>query len=397
MLRASFVLVLAVLAASASGSRGRVDQTLRSSATVVDVSATDLVVGRAAASLPSSPSFRSSPSQSLLASPGARVVRPPPLRPRPAEPAPPTETERRTFRTLVVDDDVQRIPPCGRAGLATTACRDPMSYLTSNERRQDVWLPFITNVGGGFVGVGADQAYALAAAARSEWVWIVDYDVQVVRLHRLVQVLIAEAETPDAFVALFRRSAAATTRARLKRLLADDADGVAVVRLFEQARPRLLEHYRRQQVDAVSPDFGWLNDPGRYVFVRRLVEQGRVTAVAGNLLTDKTLPAIAAAARALRVPIRLYYPSNAEEMWSFTPQYRSNVLALPFDEQSVVLRTLFNKRGPWDDVHSYWHYVVHKGIDVHQTLADEHWRSVRDLMRRRRPTAEPILSAIGFP
>ena len=38
---------------------------------------------------------------------------------------------------------------------------------------------------------------------------------------------------------------------------------------------------------------------------------------------------------ALGVSVRVYYPSNAEEMWKFTPQYRTNVTSMPFDEQSV--------------------------------------------------------------
>ncbi|MBM4280802.1 MAG: hypothetical protein FJ137_08595 [Deltaproteobacteria bacterium] len=321
------------------------------------------------------------------------VVAPPAPPPPPPLPRP-TEADLAAFRNVVEDADVLRIPPCRRAGRATTDCRDPMSYLTSNERLQRVWRPFVENRGGAFVGVGADQAYAFVAAARSEWVWLIDYDPQVVRLHHLVQALVREAETPDAFVAFFARGQEALTRARLARLLADRTDGVDIVVLFSLARVKLHAHYRRQLID--DGDFGWLNDAERYRFVRTLVQQGRVHAVAGNLLTDKALPSIGAAARALSVPVRVYYPSNAEEMWRFTPQYRVNVLGLPFDEHSVVLRTLFNKRRPWDDVGAYWHYVVHKGTDAQRMLGDERWLSSRALMAERHPTPEPVLSALGF-
>jgi hypothetical protein len=328
-------------------------------------------------------------------SPAVGVVMPPPPRPLLPVPSPPTEAELAAFHNVVEDLDVLQMPTCRRAGLATTACRDPMSYLTTNERQQRVWLPFLANLGGGFVGVGADQAYAFVAAARSEWAWLLDYDPQVITLHRLVQALIREADTPDAFVSFFTRSQEATTRARLTRLFADRAGGDDVLALFEQKRPRLHAHYRRQLIDDAS-DHGWLNDAARYAYVRTLVLQGRVHVVAGNLLTDKAMPSIGAAARALGVAVRVYYPSNAEEMWRFTPQYRVNVLGLPFDDRSIVLRTLFNKRGRWDDVRGYWHYVVHEGLDAQRMLGDERWTTSHGLMRRRRPTTVPILSALGF-
>lgn len=322
------------------------------------------------------------------------VAYPAPL-PALEDPATPTAAELAAFRGVIEDEDVLKIPPCKRAGLATTGCRDPMSYITSNESLQHVWLPYITNLGGGFVGLGSDQAYSFIAAARSRWAWLFDYDPAVVRVHKIVQALVREHETPDAFVAAFDKKSAPMTRERLKAVLATDPEVEAIVVLFDEARGRLFSHYMSRKVSGSR--FGWLNKPDRYRYVRLLLQQGRIQSIKGNMLTDKALPSIAASARALGMPVRIYYPSNAEEMWAFTPQYRKNVAGFPFDEQSVVLRTLFNKKGPWDDEHKYWHYVVHRGLDAQQTLSDEKWTTTRELMRLRRSTAEPILSAIGFP
>jgi hypothetical protein len=320
----------------------------------------------------------------------------PVVRPALSWPEPPSDAERSAFRNIVEDTDVARIPPCRRAGLATTDCRDPMSYLTTNERLQAVWLPFIENLGGAYMGVGADQSYSFIAAARSRWAWIFDYDPQVVRLHRLVQALVREAETPDAFVAFFSKSFAAVTRERLRRLFEESDERDAIVELFNHSRASLASHYRGQLTHAQSP-MGWLNSDERYTYVRRLIQQGRVMAVKGNLLTDKLLPSVAAAARALDTPVRIFYPSNAEEMWKFTDQYRSNISTLPFDDKSVILRTLFNKRGHWDAQRAYWHYVVHHGLDAQRRIVDPRVTTTHHLMRARRPTAEPVLSAIGFP
>jgi hypothetical protein len=324
----------------------------------------------------------------------ARAVIVPATRPAVVDPSPPTPGELVAFRNVVQDDDVLKIPPCKRIGLATTDCRDPMSYLTSNEALQHVWLPWIENLGGGFVGLGADQTYSFIAAARSQWAWLFDYDPQVVRVHKIVQTLIKEYEDADAFVSAFDRKSAPLTRERLKERLAGDLEVDAVVELFDRARGRLFTHYLSRRNS--SSRLGWLNDPARYRYIRLLVVQGRIQALKGNMLTDKALPSIAASARALGVPVRVYYPSNAEEMWSFTSQYRANVASMPFDEQSVVLRTLFNKKGPWDDEHKYWHYVVHHGLDAQRAIADEQCKTTRMMMRTRRPTKEPIVSAIGF-
>jgi hypothetical protein len=327
--------------------------------------------------------------------PGPRPVQAPAALPPLPDPTPPTATELAAFQAVVEDEDILKIPPCKHTGMATTDCRDPMSYITSNEGLQYVWLPWIANLGGGFVGLGSDQAYAFIAHARSRWAWLFDYDPAVVRVHKILQTLVKEHDTPDAFVAAYDKKNAPLTRERLKALLAGDPEIDAVLELFDRARGRLHGHYLGKKVSGSR--FGWLNDLERYRYVRLLLQQGRIRSLKGNMLTDKVLPSIAASARSLGVPVRIYYPSNAEEMWKFTPQYRKNVGGLPFDAQSIVLRTLFNKNGPWDDEHKYWHYVAHRGLHAQQMLADDKWTSTRMLMRQRRPTKEPILSVIGWP
>jgi hypothetical protein len=315
--------------------------------------------------------------------------------PPPPLPPPPSAEELATFRDVVADTDV--LPLCAEVAHASTTCRDPASYIISNEIRQFVWLPFVANTGGAYVGVGADQGYALVAAARSRWAWFIDYDPQVVRVHRLVQALAKDSDSAATFLSAFSAKQAKETAARLRQLLADDPDQKAIVALFVRARERFEWNFRRQTGKLADPAFGWLNSEERFQYVKTMMQQGRILAMPGNLLTDKALPSIAAAARRLGEPVRVYYPSNAEEMWAFTPQYRKNVAALPFDERSVILRTLYNKGGTWDAQKKYWHYIVHHGPAAQTMMADPTVPGTRAMMRFRRPTAEPILSAIGFP
>ena len=54
-------------------------------------------------------------------------------------------------------------------------------FLRSNERRHDVFFPALRQLGGGYIGVGADQNYTLAAVARAELLWLIDIDGDVVQ------------------------------------------------------------------------------------------------------------------------------------------------------------------------------------------------------------------------
>src|SRR5438105_2041756 len=58
-------------------------------------------------------------------------------------------------------------------------------FLWSNEQRHDLFFDRIRGLGGGYLGVGADQNYTLAAVAAAEMVWLIDLDPAVVLLHRL--------------------------------------------------------------------------------------------------------------------------------------------------------------------------------------------------------------------
>jgi hypothetical protein len=315
-----------------------------------------------------------------------------------ADPAPPTAEELAKFRAVVEDTDIMAIEPCRRQGMARLDCRDPKSYIRTNEVLQQVWLPYIQHLGGGYVGLGADQSYSFIAAARSEWAWIFDYDPTVVRLHGIIRTLVLASDTPDAFVARFAPKAARQARALLKEAHAQDAsEAEATDELYRNVRERLWNHYAASsRPRPLMGVFGWLRTAESYRYVRLMLEQGRIQSLKGNMLTDQALPSIARSARALGVAVRIYYPSNAEEQWALTPQYRQNVIGLPFDERSVVLRTLIGKR--WkSESESYWHYVVQGGIDTQRKMSRADYRRVTQFMEDRLKTDLPHLSIVRLP
>ena len=328
-------------------------------------------------------SFRCASTTPQLSAWPPRFMTEPPA--RPADPKPPSEEERAKAFAVVEDTDVFEIPLCGRVGKARVDCRDPMSYIKSNEVLQYLFGDAIKNVGGGYVGLGADQGYSYIAQARSQWAWLFDYDPTVVRLHHVLRAVVKRAPTREDFVAAFTDKQVKVTRAAIEEEWASlpKEERAAISGVFERARRQLWANYARQLKPARwTQGFGWLQTDENYRYVRLLFEQGRIIAVKGNMLTDKALPSIARAARSLGVPIRVYYPSNAEEQWKqLPPQYRENVRQLPFDERSVILRTLISRKFHKSD--SYWHYIVHGGLHAQEHLALPGYANVWSFMEDR--------------
>lgn len=311
-----------------------------------------------------------------------------------ADPTPPSAEQARVFADVVEDANVMRIKTCEDKTLIAVDCRDATSYTSTNEDAQEVWLPFIENVGGAYVGVGADQSYSLIAAARSEWAWIVDYDPSVVRVHAMLRALVLGADSPRALVDAFDKDHAESSRAAIEASIDDAEERKTTGQLFADIRP-VMHGLLEKAMKPKSVAFGWLRVAEHYDYVRLLMKQGRIRVLRGNLLEDGAMQSVAKAARALGVVVRVYYPSNAEEMWKLPPQYRANVRALPFDERSVVLRTVSGTQFK-GKTYSYWHYVVHGGLHAQWMLGKQTCDHVWCFMKDRRPTGVDNSSAIGL-
>jgi hypothetical protein len=236
-------------------------------------------------------------------------------------------------------------------------------YFRSNEWYQGLLRAPLAGRGGVLVGVGSDQNYTMAALAGSELLLLVDYDPRIPWVHRIYDVLVRASETPDALIQRFADESEQDTRALLEQGLASDPHAVAIVKHFRKHRvlwhKYLLHVQRLSGADNVT---SWLADPALYAHVRKLFLGGRVIARNGDLTADKTVRAIGDAARALHLPVRIVYFSNAEQFFLYTPGFQANMQNLPTDERSVAIRTLHHghipNAGPND-----WHYMVHEFPD----------------------------------
>lgn len=353
------------------------------------------------------PGVRCASSSAVLATWPPRQIASP--YPPPLAPGPLTEEARRLVVEIDQDpiedkkicDEATRAswaPALQRGGRADLTCRDPFPYIKANEGRTHVFAPFVANLGGAYVGVASDQNYSLLAAARSEVAWLVDYDPRVVVHHKRLRALILRSDTPAAFVARFSADGLREALAIFDEVYAGDPDLAAIKGGFRATREDLELYYAAQlkQAPKDAGEFGWLKHPDHYAHVRALYQQSRIVPLKGDLMGSRTLSSIAAAARALAIPVRIVYLSNAPSAWGgdLVQGFRDNLRGLPFDERSVILQTTnaggFRQMG-------YWHYNIADGRHVQRLLARPGVDKVMKLLAERIPTQDGDVTVLALP
>jgi hypothetical protein len=249
----------------------------------------------------------------------------------------------------------------------------PEHYVKTNERRHDVWFPYIADKRGIYVGVAADQNYTLIAVAKSEYVFLMDLDWRITELHRAYEVLIEASETPAILHARYFEENAEESLALIEAGLKDKlpADQLRQVlsswRVARETVKLHLDHVIKRDQDGANTS--WLSNPDYYAHIRKLYQNDRVRMLVGDLTGPTTLQTIATAAEGLGLPVKILYLSNAEEYYDYTTQYRANIEALPTTDDSLVLRTIYSKK--WVHADSLWNYQVQPLADYKTRLEDK--------------------------
>lgn len=270
-------------------------------------------------------------------------------------------------------------------------------FVVSDERRHDVFRPAIDGLGGMLVGVGTDQVYLLAAWAKSEVVVPMDFDQVVVDLHEVYRVLFLTAKTPAELVGWWDAKRAKELRALLKAQIADPARQTAALEAYELSRALVsmklrntVKQHARHKVSS------YLNDQAQYDHIVGLFRGQRVRAVRGDLTAKLTMKQIGDAARTLGMPVRVLYLSNAEKYFPYSEQYRANILGLPMDLQTQVLRTVGwgPVDAPKDD--PFYIYLTQTGADF-RAWFDGPLPTVRQIVRKKARTTTHGLYTVGPP
>ncbi|MBT3220424.1 MAG: hypothetical protein HN348_15160, partial [Proteobacteria bacterium] len=294
--------------------------------------------------------------------------------------------------------NIEEKPICEEAKRAQLDCRDPQHYITPNETREHVFRRYIRNLGGGYIGVASDQNYSFAALARSEWVWLMDYDPVIVRLHKMLAPLIANAKTPEELVAQFAPENSEKSLVLIGEYYADDPEVEATKAFYRNIRVRLFNYYGRStKLGTADDEYGWLRVPAHYAHIHLLAKQKRMKAVKGDMLAHEgAMYQIGQAAQKMGVPIRAYYTSNAPDAWGgiMTPDYRANVLSFPMDERSLVLQVFGFKTGFGQT--GYWHFNVQSGLQQQERLGLEGYNRVWELVTERIKADDVDMTVMGL-
>lgn len=295
--------------------------------------------------------------------------------PSPVEPAEPAPAD-----PLAPLDDRQRA--LFLAGEPDTLSPTPIHYVKSNEIRHDVWFPYIRELGGVYIGVGSDQNYTLIATARAQLVFLLDIDINVVRLHRVYEALIEASEDPETLLQRWHEDSREESVALLEQAFADldEEDRKRLIRQYKASRETVYRHLRiviRRTRGGQATS--WLSNPDLYAHIRTLYQRDRVRMMGGDLTGSSALKAAGDAAKALELPVKVLYLSNAEEYFKYVETYRENVRNLPVEDDSVVLRTIYSKE--WVHADNLWGYQVQRLTDFQARLTDLSYRSRNTLFR----------------
>ncbi len=248
-------------------------------------------------------------------------------------------------------------------------------YVTSNENRHFLFRDAVAAQGGVYVGVGADQNYMLAGWSRPEVLVLMDFDQVVVDLHRVYRVAFLQAPNPAAFLRLWEPKNAPAMRALIDQTYPEGKLRIGAQYAFRISRAavqRRLERmkglYRRLGIPC------FLGDNDQYSYLVDLFRNNRVVALRGDLTRNHTVREIGAAAREVNLPVRVLYLSNAERYFAYNAEFKENILDLPVDGRTAVLRTANFRRGAYE-------YNVQSGLNLQAWMHSRRTASAKTMLR----------------
>ncbi|MBV6494349.1 MAG: hypothetical protein LDLANPLL_02381 [Turneriella sp.] len=224
---------------------------------------------------------------------------------------------------------------------------DTGDTTVTNEDRLEIFKPHIENLGGGYFGVGSIQNFTLAAWAKSEYIWLMDFTRVVVAANKIHTAFLKRLKTPEEHRLMWNKKKSVLEADKiLDEEFKDSPDLAFIKQSYRKASPYLLITFGfLDKITKKHPYKFWLNDQEQYDYLKSLALKGRIRALKGDLNGPTTVAGIAAAARKMGVPMRILYYSNAEEYFNgYKVPFKNSFSQMPVDEKSLVVRTIsFNK------------------------------------------------------
>jgi hypothetical protein len=280
-----------------------------------------------------------------------------------------TPEEREVFFGSAQDEE-----PEIRGGISRGM--EDLHYTIGNEWTLFAFYEDIKDLGGGYMGVGTDQAYLLIGWQRPELAWLSDYDPKIQRVHHMYRALFLAADTPEEFINFFKEENVEKAKAAIDEIY-DGDDKVTAQSTYRRARKLINYRMQKQKRKFKSSNVPtYWNDQETLDYIKAMLREDRIRPLLVNLTEEAGMKGVRAAAAELGVPVRVLYVSNAEEYWKeYAEQFRKNIAELHSDEKSLLLRT----RLIWGINYDYV-YVV-QSIDNFRTwLADPSVVKVKQIL-----------------
>jgi hypothetical protein len=258
---------------------------------------------------------------------------------------------------------------------------DTGDTTVTNEDRLEIYEPHIRGIGGGYFGVGSIQNFTLAAWAKSEYIWLMDFTRVVVAANKIHTVFLKRLKTPAEHRAMWDKKISTAAADKIFDEEFKDAAELAFVKeSYRKASPYLKITFGfLDKLTKKRPYKFWLNDQEQYDYLKSLALNNRIRALRGDLNGDTTVQGIAAAAKQMGIPMRILYYSNAEEYFKgYKPPFKKSFSQMPVDGKSFVVRTIsFNKgKFRWAEDSDLstdrgFHYSLQPGTDFVEELKKE--------------------------
>lgn len=239
-------------------------------------------------------------------------------------------------------------------------------FVISDEGAHYLFQPAIKDLQGIFIGVGTDQNYLMAGWARSEFLVLMDFDQVIVDLHKVYRAFFLSAKDIKEFIGLWTKEKDAIDLL-VKTYPSEKKAVISAYKLSRgQVEGRLRSLQRRYKQKNVST---FLDDDQQYQHIVNLFKANRVLIIRGDLTGKKALSGIGRVAKQMGMPVRVLYLSNAEGYFRYSDAFRDNILNLPFDNKSIVLRT--SGRGEKGSGDGHYHYFVQKALNFVEWVRDK--------------------------
>ncbi|PJZ51438.1 LIC_10091 family lipoprotein [Leptospira adleri] len=235
----------------------------------------------------------------------------------------------------------------------------------SNEDRLDLLIPHVQNAGNAYIGVGSEQNLTIAAWAKSDFIYLMDFTQIVVHANEITVLFLKKGEKKEDFIRYWGKEG---EKDALELIQTSLSNPDVYKKVYKQASPFIRKRHRTNLMLSKKYNYKMFQtDDEQYSYIRKLAIEDRIFPLKGNLLGNTTLLGIGNTLKKVGHKVGIIYFSNAEEYFAYPQEFKNSLINLPVDEKSLVVRTISVRRDlfPWSpgseiSTDRGFHYCVQK-------------------------------------